>query len=623
VIPCQDLSVPKNSKAAAPDRAKLLPPLGGACQCGPLPIEGAEVRLWSGQGGRIRLAVLIGILAIAAALHTIDIGQSPPGNLDDECMDIWNANCLLANGTDWHGVSWPIFYSRGIGDYRPMLFAYVLMPFQAVLGMSLWSGRFASGMLGVADILLAYVIGRKLLNNRTAGLLAAALLTLTPWHIRSCRTCFYAHPFFILLPLALVLMANLPLQNAQKRPPRPVLAGLAGAVGGICCYAYPAIRIFLPMFFLAAIAVSWRLWWELLRTRRGAMAIGLFVLGAAATLGPLSYKTLTDPTMNKRAETLYVWKPAADLGTNLKAVLGRYPAHYGLSFLFEQGDGQEWRFVRRIPGVGWFGWDAVPLLLAGLGLVLVKARRSYAARVVLAGLVLAPVPDLFFVADGPHAYRSLAVLPAVWLLATVGLAGAGYWIWARHRKFFLHAAAAMALASCVANVYSLRQFFGPYNTDSRWFLEHDADLAEACRWLKPKLDQADAVFIDAYSWHSIWLVSLVELGYDPKQWFRDPPDFQRNELGVGKPGQRDWDWCDRYGKVHFPTIANTGDAWRFVKDEWDKTLQQLTESGRKSTVCYIVRPGTLQLPVEPAYRIHLPDGRESLWVYWIPLSRGG
>ena len=46
------------------------------------------------------------------------------------------AYCLLKTGHDEHGASWPIFYTVGFDDRRSPLYLYLLIPFQAILGMT-------------------------------------------------------------------------------------------------------------------------------------------------------------------------------------------------------------------------------------------------------------------------------------------------------------------------------------------------------------------------------------------------------------------------------------------------------------------------------------------------------
>jgi 4-amino-4-deoxy-L-arabinose transferase-like glycosyltransferase len=444
--------------AKAPTRAAPQPPAG------PLPPGGPELAGSFWRRNRTTLLVLGGILVLAGGLRFVNLGQSPPGTVDDECVEIWNAYCIEQTGHDWHGESWPVLSTRALGYNLPTIFMYCLVPFQAAMGMSLTSARFATAVLGTLDVLLLFVVAWRMFG-RSAGLLAAAMLALCPWHLRNSRYAFLANSIFIILPIALMMLANLPLQNAVPRRPRPLLALLAGAVMGMCCYGYPSIRLFLPLFLIGAVAVSWRSWWQLLRARRGALAVGTFVLGLAATLGPLVYAHLEHPErMAKRSNNIMIWAPTDSLSTKVEKAAARYLPHFGADFLFVHGDGEEGRsVVRRVPETGAFQWYLLPMMLAGLAAALWKVRTGHAARVLLAGVILYPAADLAFQAQGVHLYRSLPGLPMLILLSAFGAARLGAWLWARKGPLFWGAAGAMGLWVVIWSAPFFHRFYVDYN----------------------------------------------------------------------------------------------------------------------------------------------------------------
>lgn len=611
-----------------------LPP-GAAASLSPAPF-------W--RRNRLTILVLSAILVVAASLRMADLGQSPPGTLDDECVEIWNAYCLLKTGQDWHGERWPILSTRGLGDNRPTIFMYCLIPFQALFGMSIWSARFATACYGTLEVGLIFVVAARLFHSRNTGLMAAAMLALNPWHLRDSRYAFMANSFFITLPIALLLLANLPLRDARPRRPRPVLALLAGLVTGMCCYGYASIRLFLPLFLMAAVAVSWRGWWEMLKTRRGALAIAAAALGLAVTMGPLVYAHLATPErMAKRTQSIMIWQPNDSLGTKVEKAAARYLPHFGPDFLFVKGDGEDRRVVRRVPGTGAFQWYLMPPMAVGLGLLLWRLRSSRAARILLAGVVLYPMADLFFQAWGVHLYRSLPGLPMLILLSAFGAVAAGAWLWNHpgwpfrgpavaerpkgpppprgQRQAFWAAAGGMALWAVVWSASFFPRFYGDYNRLPAYYRSFECEEVEAFDWLRPRMDQADAVFVsmDRYGIRSIYLIALVTLGYSPQDWFGAPKDYHYDALGG------DLDWVSRFGKVWFGYSDYLRKEWKPKDANAPKVLpellydlpawKQLQQNGRSDLVYLVVPPGyPLLSQPEAVHEVRRPDGAVVLWI---------
>ena len=306
------------------------------------------------------IAILLVILALAATLRLISLDRVPPGMNVDEASVAWNAYTLLKTGKDQHGVRWPIFYFRQFGQNPPAIFLYVLLPFQAIGGLNLWTTRLPAAVGGVMTVLLIYFVGARLFGSAT-GLVAAAMLAINPWHLQMSRLDGW-DPLMVMASLAALLGANMPLnENEERRRPRPVMAGLAGALAGICCYGYWAVRLFLPIFLIGAVLVTWRGWWEHLRTREGALAISAFVVAGMVTFCPLLWSHVVDPETGMRAQVVgWVWNESDTLVEKVGKALSRYPGHFGPEFLFIHGDRDP--ALSPPDGTGLFYWYDLPLI---------------------------------------------------------------------------------------------------------------------------------------------------------------------------------------------------------------------------------------------------------------------
>ncbi len=560
------------------------------------------------RGRKVVLTVLPVLLLVATVLRVAYLTHAPPGLNQDEAANAWNAWCLLKTGRDQAGTPWPIFYTQALGGNRPTLFLYAVLPFQAVGGMNVWTTRLPSAVGGVLTIFLLYWITARLFN-RPAGLVAAALLTLSPWHIQLSRLGHEAAlgPLSVTLSIAALLWAGFPLCDGQPRP-RPWRALLAGLAVGGACYGYAAVRLFLPLFLAGCVLLTARAWWRLVKTRQGAAALAALVIGVGLTFGPLVYQHLAQPEqIARRAEHIQLWEDADPLGAKVGKVLARYAAHFGPDFLFLNGDRYE---VLSAQGFGVYHWYGLPLIVLGLPFVLRDSRRSRAARILLCWLLLYPVGDGLHqheirLADGvvltsANVLRSAPGLCAPLMLAALGAVAAGRWLWRKSRTATTATLAVLALAALLCNERFIVHFFGDNNRRPAVYHGFHADLMEACAWLRPRVDDADAVFITAADMNLPYIVTLVGVGYEPEQWFRAERDVR------GFPGY-EWEYYFRVGRFHFVHDRSSRAA-----------LQALQDNGRPDRVIFIMRPGEIALP-KPVHTILGPEGTPILLVYDVEL----
>ena len=665
---------------------------------------------------RTESAVLVAILLIAAALRLVEPGQSPPGLNVDEAVNAWNAWSLLQTGMDQHGVPWPVFDSRGFGQGMTTVYLYALIPFQARFGLSAESARLPAAVGGVLAVLLLFYVGRRLFGG-AVGLAAAGLLAINPWHIQQSR---WGHmgalfPLLVLLALAAMLAANLPLDDLGRKP-RVRVAFAAGLLAGACSYGYFAARLFIPVFAGSVILAALWKWWPVLRDnaaeegarrsteasehgaarqgagaatfetqlaakngrepageaptnaaapasegagaaetelsgprdigsiklgelgprnvappaiggslpgnngfrRAGGRALAAFAIGFALTFGPLALKFMTDPTISRRAEVTWVWSESDSLVERVGKVLARYPGHYGPDFLFLHGDTDA--AYAPPEGYGLFLWYSLPLMLIGAITIGAKLRGSRAARVLAAWVLVYPAADLLSEHPTLHSLRSLPGVCALTLLAAVGAVAAvdqaKRWVHggipaAGSRRVAASALAALFLLAAAETAVFLGHFFGSFNREQTRYHVGHVDLLEACAWLRPRLDHLDAVYVTGAGMSHPYIYTLVALGYDPRQWFRDTRNIVPGPLPNGAYANEDI--YTRYGKMRFMI----GEARARDIEE----ANALMTNGRDDHVVFIVRPGEMGLDgrYKPALELRNPRGGVELQVFDIVL----
>ena len=104
--------------------------------------------------------LLIAIILLAALLRFYKLSALPALNADEAAIG-YNAYSLIQTGKDEHGNSWPIHF-QSFNDFKPGLYFYLVIPFVAILGLSEIAVRFPSALLGVATVLLVWLLVREL-----------------------------------------------------------------------------------------------------------------------------------------------------------------------------------------------------------------------------------------------------------------------------------------------------------------------------------------------------------------------------------------------------------------------------------------------------------------------------
>ena len=543
--------------------------------------------------------LLAAIVLVAAAARLYAPGTSPPGMHPDAASNAWNARCLLATGTDWSGTPWPILTSKGFGQGQSTLYYYLLMPFQAVGGMSAATTVLPSAVTGTLSILLLYLAAARMFG-RPAGLIAAAVAALMPWHIFLGR---WGHesgivPFLTAAPLAAIAAAGLPLTEKDPRNARPGVALAAGLATGLACYGYLAMRVFLPAGLALAALLNFDAVLGFLRHPTGRRAVGAFTLGAAVTLGPLAWSHVTNPFIAKRAGEFTSWSASDGYGTRIAKIAARYPGTLGPDFLFVRGD----RFgIHTLPSSGPLRGYAAPLVLAGLVTAATAFRRSASARTLIALLLAYPLADALARHDGPHLLRSAPGIAPLAMAA--GLGGASLYAWAAAKKRALAIGLSCAIAAwaVVSTARFAHTYFGAYNRDVTTWQYFNADLLEALAWVKPRFAGVDQLWVSmtvSSAMDQPFVLCLVGLNYDAKQWFADSRDVVH---------RGDTDLVRSVGKIHF--IFEAADA---------AALRELGTNDRPDHVLIIARPGEWRRG-EPVHTVFLPDGRPSFLIYDVTL----
>lgn len=144
---------------------------------------------------------------------------------------------ILKTGNDQRGNFFPLtFPMRGSS---PPGYVYLSLPFIAIFGANEVGIRLLSVLSGLGLIILIYFLSKRLFSEGV-GLIASALLAISPWDISLSRAGFETHLALFLSVLGVYLFL-LKKKNLLKYILAPVFFGLA-------MFTYPTYKMTIPFF---------------------------------------------------------------------------------------------------------------------------------------------------------------------------------------------------------------------------------------------------------------------------------------------------------------------------------------------------------------------------------------
>lgn len=335
------------------------------------------------------------ILTGAAWLRLYRLDRLPPGLALDEVMD---GNLALDILGGRHGIYFPEAYGH------ETLFHYLQAASIGVLGHTPLAIRLPAALCGLGLILLIWWLGRRLFGP-LAALIAAGGAAGGWWALFYSRVGIRAISCPLLFTAAMVALWNALHAEGKKRWSA---ASLGGLLTGLCLYTYPSSRviILLPLLLIVhqwlfnrtVFYARWRVW-------------GLYVLIAALVAAPMVVYLATHS--EERAAQL--GEPLQQLKAgNLRPVL-RLTADTLLMPLGLRGD---LRWLYNLAGRPIWGWPWAVLFMLGLGVSVWRFRQPEYAMLPL-WLLLGLIPGML-TPDAPGTIRTIAAMPAAYLLAALG-----------------------------------------------------------------------------------------------------------------------------------------------------------------------------------------------------------
>jgi 4-amino-4-deoxy-L-arabinose transferase-like glycosyltransferase len=491
---------------------------------------------------------LILIILLASVLRFVIIADNPPSLNWDEVSHGYNAYSILKTGRDEWGEFLPIIF-KAYGDYKLPVYIYLTSLSIGFFGLNAFAIRLPSVLAGIAMVLFTYLLTKRLFNKRT-GFVAALLVAVEPWSFFLSRGAFEAN-----LALAFIV-AGVYLFLKGLRATNYILP--ATILFGLSVWTYNSARVFVPILLIALVYLYRKDLLKVYGQRKNIIHYSLFII--LLFLVPMLFQLASSA-----GQARYGWVSILDQGaiaqinearaaSQLSPVLARlvhnkgvyflqkfisnWYSHFSPEFLFFSG-GSHYQFS--LPDHGLIYLINSAFLLVGL-LSLIK-RKNRASWLVLAWLLLAPVPSSL-TRGAPHVLRAITVLPVPMIITAIGLTTVVSWL-AEKLPVFGPKTEKIALIvylfilAAFTESY-LTEYFTIYKKDYSWSWQYG--YQEVVSYAREHYRDYDKIIVTKKYGepHEFFLF----------YWPWDPKAYQEDENLI-RFYQSNWYWVDRFDKFYF------------------------------------------------------------------------
>jgi len=384
---------------------------------------------------KVITSVLVVIILLGAILRFYNLGSVALGFFRDEAALGFNTWSILKTGADEYGQRLPIIF-RSFEVFFMPAYVYFSLPFFFVLGQTVFATRALAATSGVLLILFTYLIAKEFFKKEKLALVAAFLVSISPWAIFYSRGAFEGN--LALLFFSIGVYFWLKFMGANKSNPlrgkKFFFVSILGFIASM--YSYQAPRFVAPLFIGFSI-LSQKGWWKNWRLwLAGAIfALALYLPILTITSSPAGYH---------RAIGVSVFS-GSGAATTPKELLSLYFQYFSPANLFSQNDYDP---QRRVEGYSVFYLWMLPFFLVGIWKFVKEKFKG--SKYFLIWLFLAPIPASL-TRDPFHTYRSLLVFLPLTLVIALGLDHV-LENWKKAKKI-------LVLGFCILIFYSVSAYF--------------------------------------------------------------------------------------------------------------------------------------------------------------------
>lgn len=381
--------------------------------------------------------ILLVIVCVAAFLRLYKLDQNPPSLYWDEVSLGYNAFAILTTGHDEHGERLPLTRFIAFGDYKPPGYIYAIVPAFAVFGVNEFAVRFPSAIAGVLMVATTFFLTRNLFKNDGIALVAAGLLTLSPWSLHLSRGAFEAH-LAALFNLCGVLFFLMGLKQA-----RWLLVSIIFFVASF--YTFNANRVIMPLLVMFLLLVHVKN----LSKKWIGVCTALFI-GGLLLLPMVTYLQTPESKVRFQEVTIFTQLDVIEKSNEriqrndnvlsrllhnrrlyyVKEFVRHYVDHFKTNYLFISGDANPRLSTGQVGEMYLFEF---PFLVLGF-VVLVTSKLRHRALLMFGWIFISIVPAAT-ARETPHMLRTASLLPTYQILTALGFYS--FYVWLKPKKQWL------------------------------------------------------------------------------------------------------------------------------------------------------------------------------------------
>jgi len=525
--------------------------------------------------------LLLAIFLIAIVLRFWQLGNIPPSPDWDEAALGYTAYSIAETGKDEYGKSFPVIL-RSYDDYKPALYAYLIIPFMYLFGLNIFSVRIVSAIFGVIAIVGTYFLIKELFSSskekERLSLLASFLLAISPWHIQFSRIAFESQ-VGLSMNIFSILFFLKGLKNKFFLLPSIFLAAAS-------IYMYQSEKVYLPILFAVFGLIYFK---EILKIKK-IWILGLIAFGLILII-PMINGLLSDKNALLRARGVSVFydqtqflkrnslKLAEDRKNNdllglvvdnrrveyAKAVISGYISHLSPNWLFARGDIER----HHAPGMGLMYLFELPFLLIGIYILFFFPYPVKTKLTVFSIILVSPIAASI-TSGVPHAVRNINFLPALQILVGLGIIHSFNFIRKSlkendTRKFLI---VPITLGYSIFVLWNLTYYLNQYFVQQNYFYSQSWQYGykEAIDYIRPIQKNYNKIIVsNDRPLDQSYMFFLFYLKYDPKTYL--------SEGGTASGGFREDHF---FGKYEFRDISwdaeDQGNLYIGRPDDFPKDL---------------------------------------------------
>lgn len=392
--------------------------------------------------------LLISIVILAAFLRLYKLDSVPPSLNWDEVDAGYNAYTIANWGRDEWGKFLPLVFTSFRDDKHPV-HIYLTAAIVKLFGLSDFTTRLSGAIMGILSVVVIFYLAKILFKNDLTALLSALFLAISPYHLHFSRGLWEANFafFFFMLGLLLFFLA------LQKKG---WFISLSFLSFGISILSYHSSKIIVPPIVLMLVLFYIKDLMKLsINFYIGILILLAFIVllaGDPRLLGLARVQqTQFSQDIIERTQTFQKTKSHM-LGLG-EITFKQYLTHFTPQYLFISGDQSPRNSVKTYGE--FYKTDA---LFIFIGLLYLLKMRSRVILVILAWLLLAPIPSSL-VSGAPNATRAVFMMGSINLLTALGAGKIINWL---KRKMRVFAIVVILILLSIQSYSYLNYYFNVY-----------------------------------------------------------------------------------------------------------------------------------------------------------------